>query len=125
MADQTITCPYCNREIALTETLSRQMRESVRKEFEAQALEKEAALKKREDQLVAMGRRIEEDKKAAEEATPAGRCVRSISARRVVTGAHDRRAGGRPPLAPRTCRWRSWRIIGAPEPRRRNDECLP
>jgi len=67
MADQTITCPYCNREIALTETLSRQMRESVRKEFEAQALEKEAALKKREDQLVAMGRRIEEDKKAAEE----------------------------------------------------------
>lgn len=67
MADQTITCPYCSREIALTETLSRQMRESVRKEFEAKANEKEAELKKREDRLVAMGRRIEEDKKAAEE----------------------------------------------------------
>ena len=67
MPDQTITCPYCSREIALTETLSRQMRESVRKEFEELALEKEAELKKREDRLASMGREMEEAKKAADE----------------------------------------------------------
>ncbi len=67
MPDQTITCPFCSKDIALTETLSRQMRESVRKEFEGQALEKEAELKKREDQLVAKGREIEEAKKTADE----------------------------------------------------------
>jgi len=67
MPDQTITCPYCSREIALTETLSRQMRESVRKEFEAQAVEREAELKKREDRLASMGREMEEAKKAADE----------------------------------------------------------
>ena len=67
MPDQTITCPFCSKDIALTETLSRQMRESVRKEFEGQALEKEAELKKREDQLVAKGREIEEAKKTADD----------------------------------------------------------
>jgi len=67
MPDQTITCPYCSREIALTETLSRQMRESVRKEFEAAAFAKEAELKKREEQLVARSREMEDAKKAADE----------------------------------------------------------
>ncbi|MFQ5735509.1 MAG: DUF2130 domain-containing protein [Thermodesulfobacteriota bacterium] len=67
MPDQTITCPYCNREIPLTETLSRQMRESVRKEFEQDARARETELKKREDELGRRAREIEEAKKTAEE----------------------------------------------------------
>jgi len=36
MTDQTITCPYCNKEIPLTETLFHQVEEDLRKEYEAQ-----------------------------------------------------------------------------------------
>lgn len=67
MADQTISCPYCNRDIPLTETLSHQMRESVRKEYEARENEREAELKRREEELGKKRREIEEAKKAVEE----------------------------------------------------------
>ncbi len=67
MPDQTITCPYCNREIPLTETLSHQVRESVRKEYEQSAREARAAIKKKEDELEKRAFDIEESKKAVEQ----------------------------------------------------------
>ena len=45
MANQTITCPHCKKEIPLTEAISHQIREELRKEFETEA-------KKREQELV-------------------------------------------------------------------------
>lgn len=51
MSDQTIICPYCNKEIPLTETLSHQIRESLRKEFEAKTKTREAGLLEREKKI--------------------------------------------------------------------------
>lgn len=51
MIDQNIICPKCGTEIPLTETLSQQIRESLRKEFETESKEREAAIAVREKQL--------------------------------------------------------------------------
>jgi hypothetical protein len=48
MPDQTITCPHCNRDISLTETLVSQIAEVERRKFKAEADAKEAELKRRE-----------------------------------------------------------------------------
>lgn len=51
MTDQTITCPSCGTEIPLSATLSQQIRENLRKEFESESKEREAAIALREKQL--------------------------------------------------------------------------
>ena len=60
--DQTIICPHCSKEIPLTETLSHQIRERVRKEFEADAREREDALREREKQIAGQLKEIESSK---------------------------------------------------------------
>lgn len=51
MQDQTIKCPYCSKAIPLTETLSAQIKDSLRKEYEDKARLKEGELKRREEEL--------------------------------------------------------------------------
>ncbi|MFN3531641.1 MAG: DUF2130 domain-containing protein [Candidatus Brocadia sp.] len=63
MPDQTIICPYCGKEIPLTETLSHQIKEELRKEFEQKAREKESELAKRENLLADEIKKIEDAKK--------------------------------------------------------------
>ncbi len=62
MSDQTITCTYCGKEIPLTETLSHQIKEELRKEFELKARERELEFAKREKSL-AEGMKVLEDAK--------------------------------------------------------------
>lgn len=64
MPDQTITCPYCGKEIPLTETLSHQIKEGLRKEFELKARERESELAKRESLLADEIKKLEDAKKA-------------------------------------------------------------
>ncbi|MBI5641938.1 MAG: DUF2130 domain-containing protein [Deltaproteobacteria bacterium] len=66
MADQTIKCPYCSREIPLTETLSNQIKEGVRSEYESKAREKELEFKAREEEINKKNREMEESKKSLE-----------------------------------------------------------
>ena len=47
MADQVIICPHCNREIPLTEAISHQIREQLRKEFDTEVKKKEQILAKK------------------------------------------------------------------------------
>lgn len=51
MADQVIICPHCNREIPLTEAISHQIREQLRKEFDAEVKKKEGELAQKEQAL--------------------------------------------------------------------------
>lgn len=51
MAENTIKCPNCSREIPLTEALSHQMKEGVRREYEAILRKKEDEIKKRAEEL--------------------------------------------------------------------------
>jgi hypothetical protein len=51
MAEQNITCPYCKKDIPLTEALTQQIQNKVSKEFEAKAEQKEKELEKREAEL--------------------------------------------------------------------------
>jgi hypothetical protein len=67
MSDHTIICPYCNKEIPLTETLSHQIRESIQKELEAEAQEKERALKLREKAITEREKDIETAKSTIEQ----------------------------------------------------------
>ncbi|MDO8427484.1 MAG: DUF2130 domain-containing protein [Deltaproteobacteria bacterium] len=67
MADQNINCPKCGFTIPLTEALSNQIKEGVRREFEEKARERELELKKKEDEIIKKGREIEEEKKALDE----------------------------------------------------------
>lgn len=67
MADQQISCPHCGKVIPLTETLSNQIKEDVRKEYEKREREKESELKKREDEIARKNRQLEDDKKAVDE----------------------------------------------------------
>lgn len=60
MPEQTIKCPNCGKEIPLTETLFHQIKESLRKEFEVQAKEKEQELARREKQVEDSEKTIEQ-----------------------------------------------------------------
>ncbi len=60
MADQNINCPKCGFTIPLTEALSNQIKEGVRKEFEAKASAREAELKRKEDEINRKNREIDE-----------------------------------------------------------------
>ncbi|MEK7773209.1 MAG: DUF2130 domain-containing protein [Deltaproteobacteria bacterium] len=67
MAEQTIICPHCNKEIELTEALSGRIKEEVRKDFEGRVREKELELKKAQEDLTRRGRALEDSKRALEE----------------------------------------------------------
>ncbi|MFZ0964384.1 MAG: DUF2130 domain-containing protein [Terriglobia bacterium] len=67
MKEQTITCPQCGREIALSEAITRHLREELREEFERQTNEKtkelalrEQSLKTRESEIERQGNTIAE-----------------------------------------------------------------
>lgn len=51
MEDQIIVCPHCGEEIPLTETLSAQIKERLRKEFESEIKGKALELSKREEDV--------------------------------------------------------------------------
>jgi len=67
MADQQISCPHCGKVIPLTETLSNQIKDDVRKEYEKRERDKEVELKKREEDLARRNRQLEEDKKSVDD----------------------------------------------------------
>ena len=52
MADQVIICPFCKKQIPLTEALSHQIKEEVRKEYQAEVKKKEQELSKKEESLL-------------------------------------------------------------------------
>jgi len=60
MPDQTIICPNCGKEIPLTETLFHQIKESLRKEYDDKAREKEQELARREKQVEDSEKTIEQ-----------------------------------------------------------------
>lgn len=61
MADQVIICPYCHREIPLTEAISHQIREQLRKEFDSEVKKKEQELFQKEQALSEKEKTLEED----------------------------------------------------------------
>ncbi len=66
MQDQTIICPNCGKKIPLTETLTHQIKDNLRKEFEVKANELELALAKREKELTEETEKIEKTKQSLE-----------------------------------------------------------
>jgi hypothetical protein len=93
MADPTITCPNCQREIKLTESLAAPLVEATRRDFnqrldcvKAEMAEREAALRTREEQLVkareGINAQVEDKLKCARaqiEADAAARAKRALA----------------------------------------------
>lgn len=67
MPDQVITCPHCQREIPLTEAISHQIKEKLRKEFEDQSKKKEEKLAQKEQSLSIKEKELENSKKSLDE----------------------------------------------------------
>jgi len=67
MPDQVILCPYCNREIPLTEALSHQIREKLRGEVEAEVREREKVLADRERALAKKEKEVKDLKRSFDE----------------------------------------------------------
>lgn len=61
MADQVIICPHCRKEIPLTEAISHQIREQLRKEFDSEVKKKEQELFQKEQALSEKEKALEED----------------------------------------------------------------
>jgi len=61
MNEQVIICPYCQREIPLTEAISHQIRERLEKEFEAEVNKKEQELALKEQSLLKKEKAIAEE----------------------------------------------------------------
>jgi hypothetical protein len=61
MTNQVIICPYCHKEIPLTEALSHQIKEELRKEFDAEVKKKEQELTQKEQGLVKKEKAMEEE----------------------------------------------------------------
>jgi hypothetical protein len=61
MTNQVITCPYCQKEIPLTEALSHQIKEDLRKEFDTEIKKKEQDLAQKEQGLIKKEKFLEED----------------------------------------------------------------
>ena len=61
MADQVIICPHCHREIPLSEAISHQIREQLRKEFNSEVKKKEQELVQKEQALSEKEKTLEED----------------------------------------------------------------
>jgi len=67
MSEQVMTCPYCNKEIPLSEAISHEMREKLQKEFEDQSKKKEQQLFKMEQSLLLKEKELEISKKTLNE----------------------------------------------------------
>ena len=52
MRNQVIICPYCHKEIPLTEALSHQIKEDLRKEFDTEVKKKELEIAQKEQGLI-------------------------------------------------------------------------
>ena len=65
---QTIRCPECGTEIPLTEAISSQLSEEIRREYECRAQAKERELAKEREALAARERQLEESRRAVDEA---------------------------------------------------------
>jgi len=63
MTEQTIKCPYCKKDIFLTEALTHQIQERVRYELGAEVEKKEKDLEKREAELVEKVKTVENSQK--------------------------------------------------------------
>ena len=61
MADQVIICPHCNKEVPLTEAISHQIREQLRKGFDVEVKKKEQELVQKEQALPKKEKALEED----------------------------------------------------------------
>lgn len=66
MPDQTIICPNCGKKIPLTETLTHQIKDNLRKEFEVRAKEIEISFAKREKLLIEEAEKLEKTKQTLE-----------------------------------------------------------
>lgn len=67
MDNQTIKCPYCNKEFPLTETISKQLREDINKEFEEKNKKRDIDMAEREKNLSVKEEEIKKSKKSLEE----------------------------------------------------------
>ncbi|MDP8219672.1 MAG: DUF2130 domain-containing protein [Candidatus Theseobacter exili] len=67
MTEQVIICPYCKREIPLTEAISHQIREQLLKDFEAEREKAEKLLDQKNEALRAKEKELEDAKKSMEE----------------------------------------------------------
>ena len=67
MQEQVIICPHCKKEIPLTEAISHQIREEMRKEFEVASKKNEKVLAQREHALATKEKEIEQSRKLIEE----------------------------------------------------------
>jgi hypothetical protein len=67
MTEPTITCPNCGTEIKLTESLAAPLIKATRKQFEEKIAEKEADVAKREVQIRAQRKSLEDAQKAIDE----------------------------------------------------------
>lgn len=61
MANQTILCPHCKKEIPLTEAISHQIREELQKEFAAEGRKREQEIALKEQALMKREKAIEEE----------------------------------------------------------------
>lgn len=67
MTEPTITCPNCGTEIKLTESLAAPLIKATRKQFEEKIAEKEVDVAKREGQIRAQQKSLEDAQKAIDE----------------------------------------------------------
>lgn len=63
----TIRCPYCHKEIPLTEAISHRIREQVEKEFEGEAQKKELEFSRKEQALLLREQEIEKSRQSLED----------------------------------------------------------
>jgi len=68
MESPTIICPYCNKEIPLTEAMSHQIRERLQKEFEERAKRKDEQIKQQEILLQEREKKLHTDRKSLDDA---------------------------------------------------------
>ncbi len=54
MAEPTIICPFCNREIPLTDAISHQIREEIRREFEIEVKKREEEARKKAEEKISL-----------------------------------------------------------------------
>lgn len=67
MSEPTISCPSCQTEIKLTESLAAPLLQATRKELEAKIAAKDADIAKREDAIKAQQKALEDQRKAIDE----------------------------------------------------------
>lgn len=67
MAEETIKCPYCKKDIPLTEALTHQIQEKVRSELEVELNKREQGLEEKEKELLEKTKAVEDSQKNIDE----------------------------------------------------------